>query len=82
MSLRGCWPLRRAYLDRDGFNRAGAGAYIWVVISLLMLVNLHLKLRAQMEVITALARIIALDNAARDLAVGATPRETPPALPQ
>ena len=56
--------------------------YAWVVISLLMLVNLHLKLRAQMEVITALVRIIALDNAARDLAVGATPRETPPALPQ
>ncbi|MFZ1894631.1 MAG: hypothetical protein WAU59_11215 [Rhodoplanes sp.] len=27
MSLRGCWPLRRAYLDRDGFNRAGAGAF-------------------------------------------------------
>ena len=27
MSLRGCWPLWRAYLDRDGFNRAGAGAF-------------------------------------------------------
>ena len=32
--------------------------YTWVVISLLMLVNLHLKLRAQMEVITALAGIV------------------------
>jgi hypothetical protein len=38
--------------------------YTWVVISLLMLVNLHLKLRAQMEVITQLARSIALANAA------------------
>jgi hypothetical protein len=34
--------------------------YTWVVISLLMLLNLHLKLRAQMELITALAREMAL----------------------
>lgn len=47
--------------------------YTWVVISLLMLVNLHLKLRAQMEVITALARTIALANAARALSEGAPP---------
>lgn len=37
--------------------------YVWVVISLLMLVNLHLKLRAQMDVITELARSVALANA-------------------
>jgi small membrane protein len=34
--------------------------YTWVVISLLVALNLHLKLRAQMELITALAREIAL----------------------
>jgi hypothetical protein len=34
--------------------------YVWVVISLIMLLNLHLKLRAQMELITRLARKIAL----------------------
>jgi hypothetical protein len=37
--------------------------YTWVVISLLVALNLHLKLRAQMELITALAREIALAKA-------------------
>jgi small membrane protein len=37
--------------------------YTWVVISLIMLLNLHLKLRAQMELITALARKIAIGEA-------------------
>ena len=37
--------------------------YLWVVISLIVLLNLHLKLRAQMEVITVLAREIAIANA-------------------
>ena len=37
--------------------------YIWVVISLLVVLNLHLKLRAQMELITALAREITIANA-------------------
>ncbi len=37
--------------------------YTWVVISLLVALNLHLKLRAQMELITALAREIAIANA-------------------
>jgi hypothetical protein len=56
--------------------------YIWVVISLIMLLNLHLKLRAQMEVITALARTIALANAARVLSEGEPPaREGPHAAP-
>jgi hypothetical protein len=46
-----------------------------------MLVNLHLKLRAQMEVITALARTIALANAARALSEGApSAREGPRTL--
>ncbi len=34
--------------------------YVWVVISLLIGFNLHLKLRAQMELITELAREIAI----------------------
>jgi hypothetical protein len=39
--------------------------YVWVVISLLVILNLHLKLRAQMELITKLARSMAVDNALR-----------------
>lgn len=34
--------------------------YIWVCITLIVLLNLHLKLRTQMELITILARTIAL----------------------
>jgi hypothetical protein len=34
--------------------------YVWIVISLLIALNLHLKLRSQMELITQLAREIAL----------------------
>lgn len=37
--------------------------YVWVAISLLVALNLHLKLRAQMELITRLAREIAVLNA-------------------
>jgi small membrane protein len=37
--------------------------YVWVVISLLVMLNLHLKLRSQMELITALAREVAIANA-------------------
>jgi hypothetical protein len=37
--------------------------YLWVVISLIVLLNLHLKLRDQMEVITVLARELAISNA-------------------
>lgn len=37
--------------------------YTWVVISLLVLLNLHLKLRVQLELITVLARRIAIQNA-------------------
>ncbi len=36
--------------------------YTWVAISLLVVLNLHLKLRAQMELITVLAREIAIAN--------------------
>ena len=37
--------------------------YVWVLISLIVMLNLHLKLRSQMELITALAREIAIANA-------------------
>ena len=36
--------------------------YLWVCISLIVLLNLHLKLRKQQEMITKLARAIALAN--------------------
>jgi small membrane protein len=36
--------------------------YTWVAISLIVLLNLHLKLRTQLELITVLARTIALAN--------------------
>jgi hypothetical protein len=37
--------------------------YVWVVISLIVFLNLHLKLRSQTEIITALAREIAIASA-------------------
>jgi hypothetical protein len=47
--------------------------YIWVCISLLVLLNLHLKLRTQMESITILARKAAVAEALS----GAEPRTSP-----
>jgi len=37
--------------------------YTWVVISLLMMLNLHIKLRVQMDMITRLARNTAIEHA-------------------
>lgn len=37
--------------------------YTWVVISLLVILNLHLKLQSQLELITALARRLAIQGA-------------------
>jgi hypothetical protein len=39
--------------------------YVWVCISFIVLLNLHLKLRSQHELITTLARTIALANVTR-----------------
>jgi hypothetical protein len=39
--------------------------YIWVIISLLVMLNLHLKLRSQMEFITVLMREAAIAEADR-----------------
>jgi hypothetical protein len=50
-----------------GFVGIGRGVdlilYTWVCISLIVLLNLHLKLRTQLELITVLARKIATNNA-------------------
>lgn len=60
--------------------RAGIGRgvdlilYSWVAFSLIALFNLHLKIRAQMELITALARAMALANA--PTTDGTSPKET------
>jgi hypothetical protein len=37
--------------------------YVWVIISLIVMLNLHLKLRSQMVLITTLSRKIAIANA-------------------
>ena len=39
--------------------------YIWVCIILIVLLNVHLKLRSQMELVTIMARTIALAEARR-----------------
>lgn len=44
--------------------------YTWVVISLIVLLNLHLKLRAQMDLITVLARTLAIAEASRKATPG------------
>jgi len=50
--------------------------YIWVVISLLVLLNLHLKPRTQTEALTGLARAIAIGDALRAAAPDA-PHDEP-----
>ncbi len=47
--------------------------YTWVLISLIMLLNLHLKLRSQLELITLLARKIAIADALREAGAQADP---------
>jgi small membrane protein len=47
--------------------------YMWMVLSFIMLLNLHLKLRAQMELITELARYAAISEATRS-STGSTTR--------
>jgi hypothetical protein len=58
------------------FVGIGRGAdlvlYVWACISLIVLLNLHLKLRSQQELLTQLARSIALANAT-------VPEDVPPA---
>jgi small membrane protein len=56
--------------------------YTWVCISLIVLLNLHLKLRTQMELITTLARKVALADASRpsDIVDSIVPAESDVAL--
>jgi small membrane protein len=61
--------------------------YVWVCISLIVLLNLHLKLRTQMELVTVLARKLALAGASPAVdpapAVTTAPAgEAPPRAPQ
>lgn len=48
--------------------------YVWVIISLLVMLNLHLKLRAQMELITSLTREIAIAKVGPKVRPAATPQ--------
>ena len=73
--IAACWGLYFVWLPSHATQLAalvgiGRGVdlilYVWVVISLIMLLNLHLKLRAQMELITRLARKIALAEASQE----------------
>jgi small membrane protein len=50
--------------------------YVWVIISLTAMLNIHLKLRSQMQFITVLAREVALANA-RMRETGETVRAAP-----
>src|SRR5262245_7945059 len=52
--------------------------YVWIGVSLIVLLNLHLKIRAQMELITVLARKIAIAGAT---GVQDPPRSTDVPLP-
>jgi small membrane protein len=56
--------------------------YTWVCISLIVLLNLHLKLRTQMELITTLARKVALADASNpaEIADSIVPAESNAAL--
>ena len=55
--------------------------YMWVCISLVILLNLHLKLRAQHELITALARTIALTSASWPSTGALRDAQSPPLSP-
>jgi small membrane protein len=54
--------------------------YIWVVISLLIMLNLHLKLRRQLDMITRLARAVAIDRARESRREAAPPRKRRPVM--
>jgi small membrane protein len=52
--------------------------YTWVVISLLITLNLHLKLRLQLDMITRLARAVAIDRAKESRRETGPPARTSP----
>jgi small membrane protein len=55
--------------------------YVWVCISLIVLLNLHLKLRTQMELITTLARKVALAEASAPTSEGSSSGGSPASAP-
>jgi len=59
------FPAEATWLaEQVGIGRgADLILYVWVVISLLVMLNLHLKLRTQMELLTILTREHAIANA-------------------
>jgi hypothetical protein len=70
-----------------GLLGIGRGAdlimYLWVCISLNLLLSLHLKVRLQQETITKLARHVALANAfVRTDDAGTVRDATPPTVPR
>ena len=84
-----CWGLYFVWIPAHASRLAelvgiGRGVdlilYTWVMISLIMLLNLHLKLRSQLELITLLARKIAIADANDQLSSrSAEPRGEQPA---
>jgi small membrane protein len=56
--------------------------YTWVCISLIVLLNLHLKLRTQLELMTVLARKIAIANAIEPASDGKHLAASPPGQSQ
>ena len=62
--LRVAAPAQHATRGTGGDRpRRRSHFYVWVCISLVVLLNLHLKLRTQTELITTLARKIAIADA-------------------
>jgi hypothetical protein len=54
--------------------------YTWVVISLVIMLNLHLKLRLQLDMITRLARTVAIDRAKESRREAVPPRKRRPVM--
>jgi len=54
--------------------------YTWVVISLLIMLNLHLQLRLQLDMITRLARAVAIDRARENRREAVPPRKRRPVM--
>ncbi|WP_338821957.1 DUF2304 domain-containing protein [Bradyrhizobium septentrionale] len=54
--------------------------YIWVVISLLLMLHLHLKLRLQLDMITRLARTVAIERAKESRREAVPPRKRRPVM--
>ena len=54
--------------------------YTWVVISLLIMLNLHIKLRLQLDMITRLARAVAIDRTKESRREAGPPQKRRPVM--